>query len=60
MPKIWRKIVAVKNRDFNWIRFDAPIDAVWIEDMNTVMDDNKKLCLTSGDTIKMNDGMRII
>jgi dynein heavy chain, axonemal len=58
--KILRKFAQNSTERRSWCIFDGPVDALWIENMNSVLDDNMMLSLMNGERIKLNPTIRIL
>jgi dynein heavy chain, axonemal len=56
----YREFSLQKDNKRKWILLDGPIDHNWVENLNSILDDNKRMSLPNGDSIKMADGMCIL
>ncbi|XP_066468990.1 dynein axonemal heavy chain 9 [Tiliqua scincoides] len=57
---IMRDLANIMHDGPKWIVLDGDIDPMWIESLNTVMDDNKVLTLASNERIPLNPTMRLL
>uniref|UniRef100_A0A8C7EE35 Dynein heavy chain hydrolytic ATP-binding dynein motor region domain-containing protein n=1 Tax=Nothoprocta perdicaria TaxID=30464 RepID=A0A8C7EE35_NOTPE len=55
-----RDLANITHKGPKWIILDGDIDPMWIESLNTVMDDNKVLTLASNERIPLNPTMRLL
>lgn len=61
ISSIFRRFCDEKIKtSLKWIVFDGPVYSEWIEHLNTVFDDSRKLCLSSGEVLYLTESTLIV
>lgn len=60
LSSVMRIACSDEKKDQKWILFDGPVDTLWIESMNTVLDDNKVLTLINGERIALPEQVSLL
>lgn len=57
---VFRRFFESEDNERNILAFDGPIDSKWTENLNSIIDDNRNICLSSSETIHLNENSTIV
>lgn len=60
LPLMMRSTLKHKNEKHQWIVFDGLLEMQWVENLNSVLDDNKKLTLITGESLPLTPTTKVI
>ena len=56
----FRRFSLDKSTTKSWIHLDGPVDHYWVENLNSILDENRKMNLPNGETINLSDHMCLL
>ncbi|KAL2098860.1 hypothetical protein ACEWY4_005340 [Coilia grayii] len=45
---------------WRWVIMDGPVDSLWVESLNTALDESRTLCLMNGERISLPEGLSLL
>lgn len=58
--QLLRDMIAAENKTNRWLLMDGPVDTLWIESMNSLLDDSKLLTLNNGDRMPLSNNCKLL
>ena len=60
LSKSIRECSFSEQNSLKWIVVDGPVDSLWIETMNSLLDENKVLCLANNERIQLGVNVKMV
>ena len=60
LSSVLKGMVSAEQSVARWMVIDGPVDTLWIESMNSVLDDSKRLTLVNCDVIALTRNVRLL